>query len=499
MTERTMRLWIGVFVVAALVLLAALIILFGSAPTLFKRSILYTVRFPDAPNVTPGTPVRRSGVHIGEVRQVILDNEEGDVRVVLAIDPQNIIRYSDEARLITGLLGSDTSIDFVPRPKPELGQPPLDRAPVPPGTVLLGVRQPTVNTVLDQASGVVPVAQDTLNEIKKSLQRLEKIAPIFEDTLKEYRELARAGREAVPGLNKTSDEFRELAKSLREAVPGLSMTSDEFREFAKAYRLALPNLTSTSDMIRKFAADADKALPDLQSNVGDVGDAARAWRKVGDQTFNLIQDNQAKAVKALDNLNEVLTRLGSTLSDANQTNLAEFLKNLRLGTADLESIARNLDEVTREGRTTVRQFNETLKTADDTLKAVQAPLKGLDNDRISNITRNLDESMDKINRMLCDVREIVRVVGQADGTVSRFLTDPTIYNRVDEVLCLITKMVPRVEHLLKDFETFADKLARHPELIGVGGAVRPSSGLKDAPSTNSSYYPHVPVGPVPPR
>jgi phospholipid/cholesterol/gamma-HCH transport system substrate-binding protein len=31
-------------------------------------------------------------------------------------------------------------------------------------------------------------------------------------------------------------------------------------------------------------------------------------------------------------------------------------------------------------------------------------------------------------------------------------------------------------------EIFADKLARHPELIGIGGAIRPSSGLKESPS-----------------
>ena len=31
-------------------------------------------------------------------------------------------------------------------------------------------------------------------------------------------------------------------------------------------------------------------------------------------------------------------------------------------------------------------------------------------------------------------------------------------------------------------EVFADKIARHPESIGLGGAVRPSAGLKDMPT-----------------
>jgi phospholipid/cholesterol/gamma-HCH transport system substrate-binding protein len=43
-------------------------------------------------------------------------------------------------------------------------------------------------------------------------------------------------------------------------------------------------------------------------------------------------------------------------------------------------------------------------------------------------------------------------------------------------------MVPRFDRILRDFEVFADKIARHPESIGVGGAVRPSAGLKESPT-----------------
>ena len=42
--------------------------------------------------------------------------------------------------------------------------------------------------------------------------------------------------------------------------------------------------------------------------------------------------------------------------------------------------------------------------------------------------------------------------------------------------------MPRLDRILKDFETFADKLAHHPEAIGLGGVVRPGSGLKDPPA-----------------
>ena len=33
--------------------------------------------------------------------------------------------------------------------------------------------------------------------------------------------------------------------------------------------------------------------------------------------------------------------------------------------------------------------------------------------------------------------------------------------------------------IVRDMRIFSDKVARHPELIGVGGALKGSSGLKD--------------------
>jgi phospholipid/cholesterol/gamma-HCH transport system substrate-binding protein len=50
-------------------------------------------------------------------------------------------------------------------------------------------------------------------------------------------------------------------------------------------------------------------------------------------------------------------------------------------------------------------------------------------------------------------------------------------------------MLPRLDRILKDFEVFADKIARHPESLGVRGAVAPSSGLKESPF-RSSYSDH---------
>src|SRR5882762_4125398 len=115
MTDQGMRFRIGIFVLAALILLAVLVTLFGSAPVLFKRHDTYTVQFRDATGIGAGTPVRRSGVRIGEVEDLSLDDESGIVKVVLAIDKRHTIYHDEQPTLMQSLLGGDTTIDFVRR------------------------------------------------------------------------------------------------------------------------------------------------------------------------------------------------------------------------------------------------------------------------------------------------------------------------------------------------------------------------------------------------
>jgi len=44
--------------------------------------------------------------------------------------------------------------------------------------------------------------------------------------------------------------------------------------------------------------------------------------------------------------------------------------------------------------------------------------------------------------------------------------------------------------VLRDVEIFADKIARHPEQLGLGGVLRPSSGLKESPTIIPYYRDH---------
>src|SRR5690242_10927176 len=114
--DQSLKFRIGVFVLASIVLLAILITLFGGSGTLFKAQDSYTIVFDYAPGVAEGTPVRRSGVRIGQVKRVELDDKSGKVRVSISIDRPHVLYQDDQPILMQGALSGDTSIDFVQRP-----------------------------------------------------------------------------------------------------------------------------------------------------------------------------------------------------------------------------------------------------------------------------------------------------------------------------------------------------------------------------------------------
>src|SRR2546426_3136654 len=193
MNDQTVRFRIGIFVLGTLILLAVLIILFGGFPNYFKAANTYTITFTNAPGVSRGTPVRRSGVKIGEVRSVKLDNDTGKVHVQINVDPAYTLRKGDKATLVQSLLGADTAIDFLP---PREGA--VDVAAVEPGSTLEGQGQPDPGTLLQKTTDLMPSAKDAMDEMKKVFQKFDKFSPLMEETLKEYKELAKATRDIIP-------------------------------------------------------------------------------------------------------------------------------------------------------------------------------------------------------------------------------------------------------------------------------------------------------------
>ncbi len=538
MSVLSMRARLGLFVLLAGVLFASLIIMFNSLPTLFRRSTTYIVRFTDAPGLAPGAPVRRSGVKIGEVRSISLDEENGIVRVRLAINAPYTVRRNEQATLMSGLLGADSSIDFLPR-FAEDGEP-VDRSVVPPGTELVGFRAATVNTLLKGASEVVPSTQETLTEIRKSIARIEKLAarveqsvPLVENTIRSYGDLARRAQAAIPQLERTNSDIQELVRTVRDVVPEAQATLEQYRLVGKTVNDSIPELLKTKNEVDNFLRQANNALPTfaqtaeqiggaateigklrpkIEATLDDFGAAARRAEKLLEEFDVFWQGNRDKVSKTITEITNTVVQIGQLFNDQNLARVQNTLNNLSTASDSFPRISQNVNEISEQGRTTVRRINDLLAKLDQPLTdvtKVMADIQKFANsangvvadvqritrplgDRAESITRNVDESIQKVNETMSDVRALMNTIDKADGLLKKVLTDPTLYNNIDAAVVSVVKMMPRLDRILRDFETFADKLARHPESIGLGGVVRPGSGLKNPPTPPMNSAPLTP-------
>jgi phospholipid/cholesterol/gamma-HCH transport system substrate-binding protein len=505
MNDQAIRFRIGIFVLAALLVLAVLITLFGGFPSYFRKADTYPIIFDNAQGVSAGTPVLRSGVKIGEVRSVQLNNETGKVRVVIAIEEGYYLRWGDHATIIRNPLGGDATIVFMPpsdqdkdEADDEQPPPPEEKKKaaalegkkagerIPPGTELRGYNQTDVSQILQKMADVATPIEETMAEMRRVFRQLDKLTPLFKESLEGFRDLAKSGRDMGPELRKTNVELQELAKTARTMAPELEKTSIELRELAKTVRVAVPTFEKTGEEIRALAKSSRDVVPELRRTTEEAGATARTWNRLGERADVLLQTNEKSITRSIDQLQEALRRTNDVLSDENTRNLRDTLRNVRVGSERVDSIARNADETLKDTRIAVKQLTESLRRADAVLLDIQR-LTGPFGERSPGLFKNVDEAAEKLNRAMTDVRELIRVIANNDGTVQKLLSDPSLYNNLNDTACMVTRLLPRVDQMLRDFGIFADKLARHPEALGLGGVVRPSSGLKEAPSTTTPW------------
>jgi ABC-type transporter Mla subunit MlaD len=489
MDKRLQRFRLGMFVIGAFVLLAILTVFFGGTGSTFVPRHHYTILFKNAPGVSVGTPVRRSGIRIGEVTSVDLDNETGEVRVDIAVNKKYTLWTSDQAVVNQDLLSRDTTIDFVPQtssspsspptaepstpiqPTPKLSPPVPTGPPVPvnppqkelgvsqaqwrkqDGIVLVAGQQPKepgkVEIVNPPAQP--PVPQQPPGEILQPgstirgqsppspstlLGQATDVIPSVQQSLNQIRRLIEI---LTPRLDEGTREIGLLARSLRETVPEIRRTNDELRLMIQGFRNFGPSLRRTND--------------ELQMTIINFG-------RVAERIDVLIQTNQAVFESTMRSFNELTQRANMLLNEENQRNATTTLRNLEKASGRFESIANNADQAFASLNQAAKPFGE----------------------RSDRVLRNLDTSLEQIARLANTLNELIAPIGRGEGSVQKLFSDPSFYNNLNHAAFMLTKILPRVDLILQDLQVFADKIARHPEQIGVGGVVRPSAGLKEGPS-----------------
>jgi phospholipid/cholesterol/gamma-HCH transport system substrate-binding protein len=80
--------------------------------------------------------------------------------------------------------------------------------------------------------------------------------------------------------------------------------------------------------------------------------------------------------------------------------------------------------------------------------------------------------------LLAELTQFSAALNRDQGTLKLLASDPQLYRNLNESAATMQIIMKNLEPTIRDLRSFADQVARHPEILGVGGALKGSSGLK---------------------
>lgn len=354
MDERAMQFRVGVMVVAVAIIGVILVVLFDR-PLLRPESYQVFITFERAPGVMQDTPVRKNGILIGRVADVVLRDD--DVVVVARIDKtvngnKVRLRKSDVCQISGTFLG-DKSLEFVP------------------GSARRGDRDPKEDDELTDGGTVAGI---------ESVDPLEIIANL-------------EGRlsNTVSAVGEASDEIGQLARRVNVL---LDSNGEQFTRVVLKAEQTLENLNAAvqnadgllgdEEMqanLKRVAADLPQALADIRETVtglkGTFESVERNMKNfegltkpLGERGETLVQNIEG-ATSRLDELLEQLVVLTEQVNDPNNgltrllndpelfEDVTETVRNIKLLSRKLEPILENAaiftDKIARNPSSIIRQ------------------------------------------------------------------------------------------------------------------------------------------------
>jgi phospholipid/cholesterol/gamma-HCH transport system substrate-binding protein len=167
--SRAVRL--GIFIVATLALLAAGIFIIGSKQYLFRSTYQLKAQFANVEGLDQGGDVRVGGVHVGNVRSIMLPHEPGGkVTVIMDLDKttHEIIKQDSVASIETeGLLGNQ----YVGISAGTAG-----KADIRDGDTIAGEPPLEMGALLQKASDLLDGSQQAIDNVTKASGNLESIS-----------------------------------------------------------------------------------------------------------------------------------------------------------------------------------------------------------------------------------------------------------------------------------------------------------------------------------
>jgi len=264
MSEQRQAVKVGLFVLIAIALVAALLISFSRSGSLFTRSYRIYLELADASGLVEGAEVKMAGVPIGIVERVRLSADGKSVSLRLKIQKEFVIHQDARFHLDqAGFLG-DAFVSVAPQE---------NRLPlVEPEQTVRGEEALSIQQIARSASGLIRTVDETVQKINQVVTSIDEQL-LSEQTLTNVT-LAVSDR-ALTAMDSVDRVLRTNAPGVNAAVSNLLTFSTELNEVSSEFRLLIltnkPYLTASLSNIEAATVQLNQIFDDIQQGKGLAG------------------------------------------------------------------------------------------------------------------------------------------------------------------------------------------------------------------------------------
>jgi phospholipid/cholesterol/gamma-HCH transport system substrate-binding protein len=223
---------------------------------------------------------------------------------------------------------------------------------------------------------------------------------------------------------------------------------------------------------------------------------SQEWKRVAENINTLLDTKRGHLDEVVENAADALHEF--TIAVKNTNRLIETANKI-VGDPKAQQAVKDtlvsLPKLVSTIRTTLEETQQVMDGMNRNLVNLTGVTEPMGK-RGTQIVTKLESTLSNVDQLSTELSRFVRTVNQKDGTLQQLVSNPSLYNNLDRSSQSMVILLKHMEPVMKDLREFSDKVARNPELLGLGGAVRPSRGLKDeeildAKRTNPSKMPNA--------
>ena len=217
-------------------------------------------------------------------------------------------------------------------------------------------------------------------------------------------------------------------------------------------------------MIGKMQDELERVITSVAHTSDDLDVVAKRINEI-------LYNNQSEIGRTITQTHNTMVSIEKTMNAANR-----FIDDPELAES-LKHALRDMPSLVEETRKVMGQAGHTFEIAGKSLEQLDGFTSML-REEGKPLFQRMDHVVENLDTVTGQLTEFSQNLNSDRGTIGRLVKSPEVYERLDRTLYDINCLIRDARPIIDNARVFSDKIARHPETLGVRGVLERNPGIK---------------------